>query len=63
MLLTTLPADWKMAGVADFNSVGKPDVIWTNTLIGDRSIWLMNGTSLLSGGYLDNVPIAWRIAH
>ena len=38
-------------------------MLWQNTSTGDRSIWLMNGTSW-DGSYalLPNVPTAWRIA-
>src|SRR6266536_2159509 len=33
---------------ADFNGDGKSDILWQNNSTGERVIWLMNGTSLIS---------------
>ncbi|HET7229929.1 MAG TPA: VCBS repeat-containing protein [Longimicrobium sp.] len=44
-------------------SADGPDILWQNTVTGDRSIWDMEGTSY--GGHfalLPNVPVAWRMA-
>ncbi|MBF0345825.1 MAG: VCBS repeat-containing protein [Nitrospirae bacterium] len=35
---------------ADFNGDGKSDVLWQNTSTGQVIIWLMNGTTVASGG-------------
>ena len=35
--------------------------VWRDTA-GDTSIWLMNGASVLSAGFLGNVPTTWLIA-
>lgn len=39
----------------DFNGDGKPDLVWQNGA-GDRYVWFMNGTSLMSGGLLAPNP-------
>lgn len=57
-----IPTQWRIAGVADMNSDGMPDLIWTNIQTGDVSFWAMNGTSIASSGYVyRNVPLAWKI--
>ena len=38
--------NWKIVGVADFNSDGQPDLLWQHQATGSLSAWLMNGTSL-----------------
>ena len=46
----------------DFNADGKADIIWQNTTTGQRTVWLMNGTTYLSGTSLATVPVEWSIA-
>ena len=38
--------NWKIAGIADFNNDGHPDILWQHQTTGSLSAWLMNGTSL-----------------
>jgi hypothetical protein len=47
----------------DFNKDGNSDLIWQNNSTGQRSIWLMNGTSW-DGTYvlLPTIPTEWKIA-
>ena len=52
----------QIAGTGDYNGDGKPDIVWTNTLTGERTVWLMNGTALSSSLYLANIPAGWSIA-
>ena len=40
--------NWKIVGISDFNSDGKPDILWQHQTTGALSVWLMNGTSLAS---------------
>ncbi len=49
-------------GMADFNNDGRPDLLWQNTLTGQRSIWLMNGLTATGGADLGTVPVEWVIA-
>jgi len=46
---------WRIAGVADVNNDGQPDIIWQGP---DSSIvvWFMEGTLPVSGPFLSNLP-------
>jgi hypothetical protein len=46
----------------DFNGDGKSDLLWTDTVTGERSIWLMNGTSLGSVVPLGTLSTDWQFA-
>jgi hypothetical protein len=46
---------------ADFNGDGKSDILWQNNSTGERVIWLMNGTSLISSVSLGVVGTSWNI--
>jgi hypothetical protein len=47
---------------ADFNGDGKSDLLWQNTTTGERSLWLMNGTSFQSSAGLGTISNDWSIA-
>jgi hypothetical protein len=51
-----LDLDWKIRAVGDINGDDMPDLIWRNRVTGDVSVWLMNGTTLVSGVVIRNVP-------
>ena len=54
--------DWKIVGTADFNSDGKPDILWRHTS-GDNYVWYMNGAITIGGEYLRQRPDPdWIIA-
>jgi hypothetical protein len=59
-VIATVPNDWAIRGVVDFNGDGRADIAW---LHGDGSvaIWLMNGTSIVSGPVIATVPVDWAI--
>ena len=40
--------NWKIVGVADFNIDSHPDILWQHQATGSLSVWLMNGTSLVT---------------
>ncbi len=46
----------------DFNGDGQTDILWENTVSGQRYMWLMNGTSYGAGADLGILPPEWRIA-
>ena len=46
----------------DFNSDGKSDLVWRNQATGQNTIWLMNGTTVVSSVETTPVPDAnWQI--
>jgi len=51
-------ADWRVAGVADYNSDGKADILWQN---GNGALmeWLMNGTQVASSYLPQNADSLW----
>ncbi len=49
-------------GMADFNNDGHTDMLWQNSVTGQRSVWLMNGTTATGGVDLGTVPVEWVIA-
>jgi hypothetical protein len=56
---------WQVQGVDDLNADGQVDILWRHSATGDLYVWLMNGTSRLSGAYLSPSTVAnlsWRLA-
>jgi hypothetical protein len=54
--------DWKIRGVGDINGDDWLDLIWQHRVTGDVSAWLMNGTTMMSGINLGQVPDTnWHI--
>ena len=41
----SVPLNWTVAGIGDFDGNGSIDLLWRDTA-GDAAIWLMNGTSI-----------------
>jgi phosphatidylserine/phosphatidylglycerophosphate/cardiolipin synthase-like enzyme len=53
---------WNIRALADFNSDGRPDLVWQNKNDGRVVIWLMNGTDLIRGLVIGQVlDTRWRI--
>jgi C1A family cysteine protease len=62
---TVADTNWKIAGVADFNGDGDPDLLWQNQVTGQLTVWLMNGTTQTGGLWLTPSAVSatsWKIA-
>jgi hypothetical protein len=59
--VATVPVEWSIAGVGDFNGDAQPDLVWQNLTTGERSIWLMNGAAYSSAVILPTVAKEWKI--
>ena len=60
-LLTVLPAP-VATQLGDFDGDGKADVLLSNTVTGERAIWLMNGATITAGASLGVLPPAWSVS-
>src|SRR5207253_2012292 len=47
----TLPAGWRVVGVADFNGDSQPDYLLFNASTRQTAIWYLSGPTLISGAY------------
>ncbi len=56
------PSGWRCMGVGDFNSDGRPDILWQNTNDGRIAVWFMNGATRLGVQVMSGVlaPSGWR---
>jgi hypothetical protein len=48
-IATVSDLNWQVVAVRDFNGDGKADILWRNMSTGENAIWLMEGTSMLTG--------------
>jgi len=49
--------DWKVIGAADMNYDGNIDLLWYNSVTGEVSAWLLNGTNVTG-----TMSLSWRCA-
>lgn len=69
-VLGTTPAavpdlNWTIAGTGDFDGDGKADIVWRHAVSGKNVAWLMDGTTRLTGAFLNPDTVAdlqWLIA-
>ena len=47
----TLPAGWRVVGVADFNGDSQPDYLLFNSTSHQTAIWYLSGTTFVSGAF------------
>ncbi len=57
----TLPANWKVVGVADFDADGRPDYLLFNSTSHQTAIWYLSGTTLVSGAFGPSLPNGWDL--
>jgi hypothetical protein len=50
---TVADTQWQMAGVADFDSDGKPDILWRHQVSSRLVVWIMNGVVRTTGLFTD----------
>ncbi|HSF11014.1 MAG TPA: FG-GAP-like repeat-containing protein, partial [Nitrospirales bacterium] len=46
----------------DLNGDGKADLVWHNTKTGQVAVWLLNGTSVTTSGFLGQLPTEWALS-
>ncbi len=62
LLLPVAPnLNWKITGASDLNNDGQGDIVWRNTVTGDNTVWLMNGTSIANTIALPNADPRWQL--
>ncbi len=54
----SVPPDWSVQGVGDFNGDGKADIVWRDA---SGAVWLMGGSTLIASADLGVVPLDWTI--
>src|SRR5437773_1257001 len=53
---------WQVQGIGDFDGDGRDDVLWRNAATGENYIYVMNGLTIASEGYLRTVvDQAWQV--
>jgi glucose/arabinose dehydrogenase len=58
-----VPVSWRLAGVADMNGDGQPDILWQERTTGALAVWYMNGLAATSAAPLTPAEVdpRWRI--
>ncbi|MBL1175027.1 CARDB domain-containing protein [Pantanalinema sp. GBBB05] len=62
--LNSVPINWHLEGVADFNQDNRPDLVWRDYSSGSNGVWLMGGTNntaIVSSVALSPVAANWRM--
>src|SRR5437667_4088720 len=57
----TLPAGWRVVGVADFDGDGRPDYLLFNSTSHQTAIWYLSGTTFVRGAYGPSLPNGWDL--
>jgi hypothetical protein len=57
--------DWQIAGTADFNRDGRPDVLWRHRVTGGLLVWLLSSSDFVDSRWLSPSVVedrSWAIA-
>ena len=57
--LGVVDTTWMIVGAGDFNGDGQADVVWQNTVTGDRVVWFMQGTTLIGTADISQLDPTW----
>ena len=57
----TLPAGWRVVGVADFNGDSQPDYLLFNASTRQTAIWYLSGATFIGGAYGPSLPSGWAL--
>src|SRR5947207_921617 len=57
----TLPGDWALMSVGDFNADSKPDFVLYNASTRQTAIWYLNNNRLVTGAYGPTLPVGWNL--
>src|SRR6266853_1476212 len=57
----TLPANWKVVGVADFDGDNKPDYLLFNSSTRQTAIWYLSGPTLLGGAFGPSIASGYTL--
>jgi hypothetical protein len=50
--LVMLDLSWNVIATMDINGDEKSDMVWRNSVSGETTVWMMNGTKILNDGPL-----------
>jgi hypothetical protein len=57
----TLPNNWALVGVADFDGNGSPDYVLYNAGTRQTAIWYLNNFQLTRGAFGPTLPGGWTL--
>jgi hypothetical protein len=58
--LGNIQTTWTIAHTGEYNGDGMSDLLWRDNL-GNTSVWLMHGATVLSAARVGNIPTAWTV--
>jgi hypothetical protein len=59
--LFSLPPEWAIQGVEDFNADGKPDFLMRNTSSGVAFAWFFNNNAPVGDQFLFGIDPSWKV--